>query len=167
MTDRLRVMVLADTHLAPGSSRRLPDAVYWHLGQADVILHAGDLVAAEVLDDLGRFAPVHAVLGDNDHGLDDTLPETIEVTLAGVDVAMIHNSGPSKGRAARMKRRFPSARVVVFGHSHVPCDETGADGQRLFNPGSATWKRRAPRQTIGTWDVADGELVAHRLVPVD
>lgn len=167
MTDRLRVVVLADTHVAPASRRCLPEAVYHHLDGADVLLHAGDLVAPEVLDDLGRFAPVHAVLGNNDHALVGSLPETLELTLAGVPVAMVHDSGATKGRPARMKRRFPSARVVVFGHSHLPCDEPGVDGQRLFNPGSATWKRRAPTQTIGLWEIDGGELRRHRLIAVD
>lgn len=159
-------MVLADTHVKPESRRRLPDAVYRHLDSAGVILHAGDLVTGDLLAELSGFAPVHAVLGNNDHDLVGLLPETDQVELAGVTVALVHDSGATKGRPARMRRRFPSADVVVFGHSHLPVDEVGLDGQRLFNPGSPTWKRMAPRHTIGVLDLAGGEVATHRILEV-
>ena len=59
-----------------------------------------------------------------------TAPETLELTLDGLRVAMIHDSGPGKGRLVRMRRRFPDADLVVFGHSHIPLDESG-DGLRM------------------------------------
>ncbi|HAS10127.1 MAG TPA: metallophosphoesterase, partial [Acidimicrobiaceae bacterium] len=61
-----RIVVLADTHVARGSTRRLPDAVYAHLDGADAIWHAGDVLVPELLDELAGFAPVEAVLGNND-----------------------------------------------------------------------------------------------------
>lgn len=84
---------------------------------------------------------------------------------AGLRVAMIHDSGPAEGRTARMHRRFPSAHVVVFGHSHIPMDHAG-DAVRIFNPGSPTDRRRQPRGTIGLWDVSAGALVDAQIVPV-
>lgn len=162
----MRVVVLADTHVRAGSSRHLPADVYRHLRRADVILHAGDVLEAELLDELSGFAPVHAVLGNNDVDLVGTLPETLELELGGVAVAMIHDSGATAGRGRRLHRRFPQADVVVFGHSHQPVDEPGEASQRLFNPGSATWKRRAPDHTIGLLTLGDGTIVDHRIVPV-
>ena len=58
--------------------------------------------------------------------------------------------------AGRMRRRFPDADAVVFGHSHMPLHETEADGFTIFNPGSPTERRRAPRHTMGVATVADG-----------
>ena len=78
---------------------------------------------------------MHAVLGNNDVTLRDVFPERLLVELDGVRVGMVHDSGLTKGRAARMHRAFPDCGVVVFGHSHAPVDELGVDGQRLFNPG--------------------------------
>jgi predicted phosphodiesterase len=78
---------------------------------------------------------------------------------------MIHDSGQAHGRTARMRRRFPAAELVVFGHSHIPLDETG-DGVRIFNPGSPTDRRRQPHGTVGVLDIAAGELVSARLVQV-
>lgn len=157
------VVVLADTHIRAGSRRRLPDSAYAHLQRADLILHAGDVVVGDVLDELSGFAPVHAVLGNNDADLAGTLPETLVVEVDGLRVAMIHDSGPAKGREGRMHRRFPGADVVVFGHSHIPWDRVGLDGQRLFNPGSPTDRRTQPHHTLGTLDVAGGSLVAHEI----
>lgn len=159
-----RAVVLADTHIGASGRQRLPGAVYGYLEQADVILHAGDILVAETLAELERFAPVHAVLGNNDHTLVDVLPETTEVDIGGVAVAMVHDSGPTAGRARRLRRRFPTSDVVVFGHSHQPVDAPGLDGQRLFNPGSPTQRRRAPTPTLGILEAEQGRLVRHEIV---
>ncbi|MCE7002922.1 metallophosphatase family protein [Kibdelosporangium philippinense] len=162
----MRVVVLADTH-SPRRWKSCPPRVAEHLRDASVILHAGDVCTPDVLDELAAFAPVHVVLGNND-GPDVAAwgaPETLEVELDGLRVAMIHDSGQATGRTARMRRRFPDADLVVFGHSHIPMDQTG-DGVRIFNPGSPTDRRRQPQGTIGILDIANGELVDARIIPV-
>jgi hypothetical protein len=153
-----RIVVLADTHVTRGSARRLPDAAYAHLDTADAIWHAGDVLVPELLDELAGFAPVEAVLGNNDHELLGILPERTEETVDGVRIAMVHDSGTTKGREARMRRWFPEADLVIFGHSHQPVDAEGVDGQRLLNPGSPTQRRRAPSHTIGIVTCDDGGL---------
>jgi putative phosphoesterase len=165
-TVKLRVVVLADTH-APRRWKTCPPKVAEHLRQADVILHAGDVCVPSVLDELAEFAPVHVVAGNND-GQDVVAwgaPEALEVDLAGLKIAMIHDSGQADGRPARMRRRFPDAGLVVFGHSHIPMDVTGA-GLRIFNPGSPTDRRRQPHGTIGELHIEDGRLLAARIIPV-
>ena len=162
-----RALVLSDTHLRPGGGRRLPDAVYRALDEADVILHAGDIVTADLISELSGFAPVHAVLGNNDHDPAlSMLPETRLDVVDGVRVAMIHDSGPRAGREARMRRRFPDADVVVFGHSHIPWNGPGLDGQLLFNPGSPTERRAQPHHTFGLFHLDAGALVRADIVTV-
>jgi putative phosphoesterase len=134
---------------------------------ADAILHAGDLLDAGVLRALGEHAPVHAVLGNNDLTLVGCLPRTLVVELAGVRIGMIHDSGPSSGRAARLRRRFPDAEVVVFGHSHAALAAEGEEGQLLFNPGSPTQRRTQPVGTFGELRLAGGVVIDHRIVPVE
>ena len=163
MADMTHVVVLADTHIRRGSSRRLSDAVYGHLERAELILHAGDVLVDDVLDELAGFATVHAVLGNNDAELVGLLPETRLIDVEGVRIGMIHDSGQSTGRAGRMRRRFPDADLVVFGHSHIPWDADGIDGQVLFNPGSPTERRSQPHRTLGTLDLADGRVVSRRI----
>jgi uncharacterized protein len=160
-------VVLSDTHLRDHGNRRLPDTVYDALHEADAILHCGDLTERGVLDELVTYAPVHAVLGNNDVTLRDALPERLVLELDGVRVGMVHDSGLTKGRAARVHRMFPDCAVVVFGHSHAPVDELGVDGQRLFNPGSPTQRRRQPHPSFGVLDLADGRVSGHRIVILD
>jgi putative phosphoesterase len=162
----VRIAVLADTHLAPTRRGALPPAARAELGQADVILHAGDVVTADLLDDLGRLAPVHAVLGNNDRALVGVLPDRLELEIEGVHVAMVHDAGPRKGRPARLHRWFPDADVVVFGHSHDPVNEPGVDGQLLFNPGSPTQRRRQPHHTMGVLELVDGQVARSEIVRV-
>jgi putative phosphoesterase len=156
------VVVLADTHLRAG--RRLPEMVYERLEAADVVLHAGDAVDDELLDELDRFGELHVVRGNNDGAVRRVLPETWTGDLAGVRVAMIHDSGATKGRSGRMRRRFPDADIVVYGHSHLPDDSVSEAGQRLFNPGSPTQRRRAPAPTFGELELCDGRIERHEIV---
>jgi putative phosphoesterase len=160
------VIALADTH-APRRWKSCPPAVAAHLRRADLILHAGDVCTAAVLDELAGYAPVRAVLGNND-GPDVAAwgaPEADEFDLDGLPVAMLHDSGPATGRTRRLHRRFPGAALVVFGHSHIPLD-LAADGVRVFNPGSPTDRRRQPHGTLGVLRVEAGQLVRASIVDV-
>ena len=150
-------MVLADTHV-PRRAKTLPASLLPHLERADLILHAGDLMDPTLLGTLAAYAPVKAVRGNLDPP-DSRLPETLEFEFGGVRIAMIHDSGPKKGRQNRLRRRFPEARVIVFGHSHIPWldDE---DGLLLLNPGSPTDKRRQPDYTLALLHVTYGSVRA-------
>jgi uncharacterized protein len=162
----VRVVVLSDTH-APRRWKSCPPAVAAQLRIADLILHAGDVCTASVLDELAEYAPVTAVVGNND-GPDVAAwgaAETAELAVEGLRVAMIHDSGQAAGRLARMRARFPESDLVVFGHSHIPMD-VAADGFRIFNPGSPTDRRRQPHGTLGVLHVADGTLLDADIVEV-
>jgi putative phosphoesterase len=162
----VRVVVLADTH-APRRWRVCPPRVAEHLRDADLILHAGDVCTAPVLVELAEYAPVVAVLGNND-GPDVAAwgaGPTAELDLDGLTVAMVHDSGPATGRLLRMRRTFPGADLVVFGHSHIPLDES-AGGLRIFNPGSPTDRRRQPHGTLGLLRIDSGHLTQASIVPV-
>jgi uncharacterized protein len=162
----MRIVVLSDTH-APRRWKSCPPAVAEQLRGAGLILHAGDVCTAAVLDELAQYAPVTAVQGNND-GPDVAewgAAETAALTLDGLRVAMIHDSGPAARRLPRLRARFPQAGLVVFGHSHIPLNDAD-DTLRIFNPGSPTDRRRQPHGTLGLLDVADGTLVAARIVEV-
>jgi putative phosphoesterase len=138
------------------------------LRTADLILHAGDVTTAPVLDEIAQYAPVTVVIGNND-GPDVTAWGATPTALLEVDgfwVAMVHDSGASSGRLKRLRGLFPGAGLVVFGHSHIPLDEAADDGFRIFNPGSPTDPRRMPDGTIGLLDISDGALQAATIVPV-
>jgi putative phosphoesterase len=162
----MKVAVLADTH-APRFWKRCPTEVARRLQGVDLILHAGDVCTPGVLDELAEFAPVRVVLGNND-GPDVQAwgaEPTLEFDLDGVAVAMVHDSGPAAGRGPRLRRMFPAAALVVFGHSHIPWD-AGYDGQRAFNPGSPTDRRRQPLGTMGVLQLDNGRVRSAEIVPV-
>lgn len=155
----MRLLLIADTHV-PKRARDLPAAVWDEVDRADVVIHAGDWVEPALLDQLeARSTRLVACWGNNDGDeLRRRLPERADVTLEGVRFAVVHETGQSAGRDARMARLYPDVDVLVFGHSHIPWDATAETGLRLLNPGSPTDRRRQPFCTYMTATVADGRL---------
>ena len=149
--------MIADTHI-PRRAKALPAPLIPYLKGADLILHAGDVMDPALLDELAAYAPVKTVRGNLDPP-EAGLPETLEFGFGGERVAMIHDSGPKRGRRSRMRRRFPRARVVVFGHSHIPWLEDEG-GLMLLNPGSPTDKRRQPEHTFALLRAGEGRVSA-------
>jgi uncharacterized protein len=151
--------ILADTHL-PHGRRCLPEQCVARLRSAELILHAGDFSSVSALDELSALGPpVVAVHGNVDEqALVQRLPAQLEIEVDRVRLAMTHDAGPARGRLARLRRRFPQADAVVFGHSHIPLHEAH-DGFQIFNPGSPTDRRRQPRNTMGLAHVEDGAVI--------
>ena len=154
----MELAIISDTHM-PRGNRRIPDACLARLRAADAIVHAGDLVAEEVLALLeGLGPPVHAVHGNVDEPeVRMRLPRVRVVDVEGVRILVTHDGGPADGRLGRLRRRFPGMDAVVFGHSHTPLHEA-EDGFQIFNPGSPTERRRAPVHTMGTARVEAGQV---------
>ena len=158
--------VISDTHL-PRGTRALPHACVELLRRADLILHAGDFVAPEVLGELEGLGRVAAVHGNVDlPELRSRLPAERQVEAAGARIGMVHDAGPAARRLERLRRRFPDAAAVVFGHSHIPLHEVADDGFQIFNPGSPTDRRRQPRHTMGLATVENAS-VRFELVSLD
>jgi putative phosphoesterase len=143
------IAVIADTHM-PKGERRLPQRCVELLAAAEAVIHAGDFFGTATLAEIESLCPVvHAVHGNVDEpALRRSLPETLEVPVGDRIVAVVHDAGPAAGRLRRMQRRFPDADAVVFGHSHLPLHDR-EDGFQIFNPGSPTERRRAPRRSMG------------------
>ena len=154
----MRLALIADTHLR-GADRGLPGPCVEQMRKADLVLHAGDVISEEALEMIEAIGPpVRAVHGNVDtRQLQRRLPEELSLQAEGVAISMLHDAGPAKGRLERMRARFPDADLVVFGHSHMPLHEEEA-GFQIFNPGSPTERRRAPRHTMGIARVSRGRL---------
>lgn len=163
----LKLVIVADTHV-PKRARNLPEQVWAAVETADVVLHAGDWVEPALLDEFEeRSTLLLGVHGNNDGPeLRRRLPETASITLDGVRFAMVHETGPAKGRELRCEPLYPDADVLVFGHSHIPWDTTSPRGLRLLNPGSPTDRRRQPACTFMEAAVDGGRLAEVRLVEV-
>lgn len=159
-----RILLLSDTHL-PVRAKAMQQQVWALVDDADLVIHAGDWVHADLLDALeARAARIVGVAGNNDGDeLWSRLGEVARVEVEGVRFAVVHETGAAAGRERRCDARFgptspEPADVLVFGHSHIPWDSTTPGGLRLLNPGSPTDRRRQPVGTVMTLLVDGGEL---------
>lgn len=148
-----RIGVISDTHIP--HFKRLPEAVWTHFVGVEQIIHAGDLSVLSVLDELETIAPTVAVQGNiEQEEVVLKLPIKREITVGHCRIGIVHILGESPNRVKLARLEFPNARVVIYGHSHIPYNQEH-DGQLLFNPGSATDRRRQPRCSIGLLSVDD------------
>jgi putative phosphoesterase len=199
----VRIGVVADTH-CPEFVERLPEQLLTTLKGVDLIIHAGDINGPSTLAGLERIAPVQAVRGDHDREV-ASLPASREVMLEGKRVVITHGHRsrwleepqtfiwtislgyfhPHGGLPRTLRRRFPNADIIVYGHTHRPRIET-IDGVLLFNPGGVhqwtpvTARRRLaqkpgwfewcwlqvarhlrsyPKPSVGILEIADGRVV--------
>jgi len=164
-----RLLLLADTHV-PKRARDLPAQVWAAVDEADLVIHAGDWVEPGLLDLLeDRAEALVGVHGNNDGAeLRARLPEVARTTVEGVRFAVVHETGPARGREERCAAAYDDVDVLVFGHSHIPWDTTAPTGLRLLNPGSPTDRRRQPHCTYLTLTARRGrieDVVLHRLPP--
>jgi putative phosphoesterase len=164
---RARLLLTADTHV-PKRARALPEQLWQAVDAADVVVHAGDWVEEALLDELEQRATrLIGVHGNNDGpALRRRLPEVAREEVAGLRLAVVHETGSKSGRERRCQERYGDADLLVFGHSHIPWDTVTDAGLRLLNPGSPTDRRRQPYCTYMTLTVSDGaigDLELHRL----
>lgn len=128
------------------------------LESAELILHAGDFVAASVLDDLRELAPVEAVAGNMDEPeLLAELPERRVVEVGGARIGMVHVAGPAAGRSGRLAAAFAGCDAVVYAHTHIP--EVSRVGDLwILNPGSPTERRGAPAHSLLVLEIDSGAI---------
>jgi hypothetical protein len=137
----LRYGVVSDTHgLVPAPLFDIFDGV-------ERIYHCGDVGSLECIEDLEEIAPVRLVTGNMDHAsVARKYPDQILEEMEFGMLAMAHGSHYRHTNQAIIQgllAQFSSAnpRVVLFGHSHVPCLETRGNGILFVNPGSASRPR--------------------------
>lgn len=139
------VGVISDTH---GLLR--PEAVA-ALGGSDVILHAGDVGAPEILVELAKIAPVTAVRGNVDRAdWARKISKSELVEVDGVSIYVLHIR-----EELDLNPTGAGIGAVVFGHSHVPAQEV-KQGVLYFNPGSAGPRRFKLPVTVGKLLVEGG-----------
>ena len=157
-----RIGIISDTHVPRFS---FPDEVWTRFEGVELIIHAGDLSILSVLAKLETIAPVVAVQGNVERDeVVEQLPIKREITVGSCRIGIVHILGDARYYARTARQEFPLARVVVFGHSHNPYNQEH-EGQLLFNPGSATDRRRQPACSLGFLTIDDetqqvsGEIV--------
>lgn len=150
----MKIGILADTHIRKGKS--LPRCIWDKLEDVDAILHAGDLVTENVLEELAILAPVTAVKGNCDWLIEE-LPSKIITKLGRIRVGLTHGYlGKGNSTQQRAYNTFAEEQVdiIIFGHSHIPF-KSFMDGVLMFNPGSPTEKRGQPYYSLGIMTVEE------------
>lgn len=150
--------VISDTH------GLLREEALDALAGVELIIHAGDVGGEDILDGLGRVAPVYTVRGNTDHGaLGAGLPRTqaVELGAAGVIAWVLHDIADLD-----LDPRAAGFAVVVYGHSHRPSIET-RDGVLYFNPGAAGHRRFDLPITVGLLHVADDGSIRAEIVDLE
>ena len=161
-----RIGLVADTH-CPEFAERLPASLFGALDGVEAILHAGDVNARSTLDELSRIAPVEAVRGDHDRALTN-LPSVRELTIGGKRIVLVHGQRagwieepqtllwtltlgwyrPHRGLPGSLRRRFPDADVIVYGHTHR-ADVRHVGGALVINPGGVhQWNAETARRRL-------------------
>jgi len=145
----MQIAMISDTH-SPTRGPAPPKPCLARFATADLILHAEDhcdVVSLVALRLIGP--PVVTVHGNVDEAaVRRTLPRETSIKVEGVRIAIIHDAGPAHGRIDRLRRLFPEADVVIFGHTHIPLIERTDDGFLILNPGSPTDRRRQQVHTM-------------------
>ena len=143
----MKVIVLADTHLYQVTSE-LTTVCEKYCADADLVIHLGDWMRAAVLDYFFRF-PLEAVAGNMDDGvIRDSLPVAKTITVAGYRIGMAHGWGYEKDMHGLLRRQFPEARIILYGHTHRPLRQQ-EEGVLFFNPGSLFQGRGRDRGSLG------------------
>jgi uncharacterized protein len=161
-SDVKTIGVLADTHI-PTRGRFIPPQLFRIFNDAQLILHAGDLVDEQVLIELRALAPVEAVAGNMDPpDLQSSLGKLKLVEVGGVVIALVH--GDLAGHRVSFERLSElykpiKPRVIIFGHLHEPVNEMH-DDILFFNPGSAVDPRRSPKPSCGRLQINGIDVIS-------
>jgi putative phosphoesterase len=131
----MKIGVISDTHAI--SFAQLPDRILLALAEVDLIIHAGDFIAKDVLDGLKRLGEVKAVRGNMDsEELKQILPEKELLVIEGRRIGIIHGWGAPHGIDDRVAKMFKDVEIIVYGHSHYSQNEVKKD-ILFLNPGQA------------------------------
>ncbi len=127
-----------------------------------MILHAGDVGGAEILQELRIIAPVHAVYGNTDPAGDPELVEELRLDLGGVSVHVSHGHEVGVPTPAKLLAKY-SEEVLLYGHTHRQLI-TRAGGRLVVNPGAAGARRFKLSPSVGILTISGGvaevEIVA-------
>jgi len=155
----VKIGVLSDTHI-PHAARRISAEVLRAMAGVDIILHAGDLTRMSVIEQLERIAKTLAVHGNMDPPeVRAELPRLRLLKAGGRRIGLIHGGGAPFGLADRVEAEFhdangPKVDLVVFGHSHEPCEDWRGEVLR-FNPGSPTDRRFTSHRSYGILKIGE------------
>ncbi|WP_132006036.1 metallophosphoesterase family protein [Mesobacillus foraminis] len=158
----MKIIIVSDTHM-PRRAKIMPQRLIEEAQSADLILHAGDWQTMEVYQEFKKLGKVIGVTGNVDTPELGRFLNSKEIIIAGgYRIGLVHGHGSGRSTEKRAKAAFSRDEVdcIIFGHSHIPLLKT-EDGLLMFNPGSATDKRRQKQYSFGILRLGDKADFAH------
>ena len=160
----MRIVVISDTHM-PRAAEDLPASVYEAIGKCDLILHAGDFVEIDILNNLRKLKPTRAVRGNMDsQAIRGELQDKETIEIGKFKIGLIHGYGAPAGLVDTVASEFTGVDAIIFGHTHSSINMT-KDGVLFFNPGSPTDTVFAKTNSFGIIDIPDDAIKA-RIVKI-
>ncbi|MFB3924922.1 MAG: metallophosphoesterase family protein [Syntrophales bacterium] len=159
----MKIGVISDTHLK-GCDDSIRQTADRYFADAELILHAGDLVDIGVLDAF-KGKEVIAVYGNMDSlHVKNVLPPKRVLEIKGFKVGLIHGWGPPFGLKEKLKKEFDRVDCLVFGHTHFPYNRQRG-GILYFNPGSASNRVLFPgKRTVGLLEI--DEFISGKIIEI-
>ncbi|WP_082231968.1 metallophosphoesterase family protein [Halobacillus massiliensis] len=158
----MQLVILSDTHM-PKKAKQLPKRLVKELQEADLIIHAGDWQTLDVYEELKQYGRVEGVYGNVDgEDITKVFPRSQILELNDYRVGLVHGHGDKKTTEKRVIEEFEGEEIdlIIFGHSHLPLLRF-VKKTLLFNPGSATDKRRLSHYSFGKISINDGIHAEH------
>ncbi|WP_209123870.1 metallophosphoesterase family protein [Alkalihalobacillus sp. BA299] len=146
----MKIIVISDTHM-PKKAKKLPARLVEDLQNTDLIIHAGDWQTMDVYEELAQYAKVEGVTGNvDDLEIQQRFGEKLILPIGNYKIGVFHGHGQKLTTEKRALAAFKEDVVdcIIFGHSHIPVLKKVND-ILLFNPGSATDKRRQANFSYG------------------
>jgi putative phosphoesterase len=157
----VRIGVISDTH------GNLRPEVLEVFSQVEHILHGGDIGSLEVLERLEKLAPVTAVYGNVDgFQVRSRCQKVARLELMGFIAVVTHGDQFGSPTPEVLRREFPEADIIVFGHTHRPLLELVDQTVTVMNPGAAGPAPSGMPPSVGIMEVEPGIPPRARLVPL-
>ncbi len=158
----MRLGIISDTH------NLLRPEVFELFEGVDRILHAGDIGEPGILQELETIAPVTAVWGNTDDAaMRARVPEVVEESIEGFAFLLVHGHQLGSPTPEALNQAWPSAEVIVFGHTHRPLLTVVDQVVTVMNPGGAGPFRFGLPASVGIMELEAGIPPRARLVALE
>jgi len=157
----IRIGIISDTHISGQNISKLNKVLEVIADGCDIIVHTGDFTsfsAAAFLEESTNL-PLIGVAGNMDNAeIRSNFPHKRSFNAENIKIGVIHGWGAPYDLKERIDKEFKNEDIIIFGHTHIPCDET-FNGRRFLNPGSATESRNGLGNSIGILEITGKKAV--------
>jgi putative phosphoesterase len=158
----MRVGIISDTHLTR-IDETIKSIADFHFADVDLIVHAGDIVEADILD-VFSGKDVYAVCGNMDLlSVRKSYPQKMVLEVDWCRIGVIHGWGAPFGIEEKLIKEFKNIHCIIYGHTHQAVNYE-KNGVLYFNPGSPTDRAFTNQRTIGILEINDNKTMQGHII---